>query len=82
MVIGETIASCFSIPKGHDVGDIVDPLESPEAFARDHGPGRYDADEHSLDPFPGTKVSARAWGSVIHYQDGYVALDPIPWGGR
>ena len=24
-------------------------------------------DQHSLDPFPGLKVSARAWGNVIHH---------------
>ena len=58
---------------------ILDSIESLEAFAREHGPGRYDVDEHSLDPFPGTKVSARAWGKVIHHQDGQVVLDPIPW---
>ena len=38
-----------------DVGDILDSIESLEAFARDHGPGRYDVDEHSLDPFPGQR---------------------------
>jgi hypothetical protein len=42
-------------------------------------PGRIGirVDEHSLDPFPGTKVSARAWGNVIHHKDGEVVLDPI-----
>jgi hypothetical protein len=69
----------FRISRAPDVGDILDPVETLEAFSRDHGPGRYDVDEHSLDPFPGTKFSARAWGKVIHYQDGYIALDPIPW---
>ena len=44
-----------------------------------YGPGRYDVDEHSLDPFPGTKVSAQAWGKGIHHQDGQVVLNPIPW---
>jgi hypothetical protein len=52
---------CFRISKGPVVGDILDSIEAVETFARDHGPGRYDVDEHSLDPFPGTKVSARAW---------------------
>jgi hypothetical protein len=70
----------YRISKGLDVGDIVDSIESLQAFARDNCPGRYLVDEHSLDPLPGTKSSAKAWGSVIHYQDGYVALDPIPWG--
>jgi hypothetical protein len=69
----------FRISNAPDVGDILDSVEALTAFARDHGPGRYDVDEHSLDPFRGSKVSARAWGKVIHYQDGYVALDPIPW---
>jgi len=44
-----------------------------------HGTGRCDVDEHSRDPFPGTKVSARAWGKEIHHEDGQVVLDPIPW---
>jgi hypothetical protein len=61
---------CFRISKGPDVGDILDSVEALRVFARDHGPGRYDVDEHSLDTFPGSSVSARAWGKVIHYQDG------------
>jgi hypothetical protein len=69
----------YGISKGPQVGDIIDSIESLEAFARNHAPARYDVDEHSLDPFPGTKVSARAWGKVIQHQDGQVVLDPIPW---
>ena len=69
----------FRISKCPDVGDILDSVEALTAVARDHGPGRYDVDERSLDPFPGTKVSARAWGQVIHHKDGQVVLDPIPW---
>jgi hypothetical protein len=49
---------------------ILDSIESVKALARYHGPGRYDVDEHSLDPFSGTKFSARSWGKVIHDQDG------------
>jgi hypothetical protein len=45
----------YRISKGPDVGNILDSIESLEAFARDHGPGRYDVDQHSLDPFPGIK---------------------------
>ncbi len=67
------------ISKAQDVGDIVDSLEALTSFARDHGPRRYDVDEHSLDPFPGKKVTARAWGKLIHHQDGQVVMDPIPW---
>ena len=80
MLIGKPETHFYRISKGLDVGDIVDSIESLQAFARDHGPGRYVVDEHSLEPFPGTKSSARGWGSLIHYQDGYVALDPIPSG--
>jgi hypothetical protein len=32
---------------------------------------------HPLDPFPATKVSARAWGKVIHHKDGQIAVDPF-----
>jgi hypothetical protein len=69
----------YRISKGAAVGDILDSVEALQACARDHGPGRYHVDEHSLDPFPGSNDSARAWGSVIHHQDGCVVLDPIPW---
>jgi hypothetical protein len=70
---------CFGVFQGSEVGDIVYSVESLEWFAREHGPDRYDVDEHSLDPFPGTKVTARAWGNVIHHQDGQVVMDPITW---
>jgi hypothetical protein len=67
----------YRISKGLDADDIVDSVESIETFARVHGPGRNNVDEHSLDPFPGTKVSARAWGKAIHDLDGQVVLKPI-----
>ena len=73
------MAILFRITKGPDGGDILDSIKALEAFARENGPGRYDVDEHSLDPFPGSKVSSRAWGKVIHHPDGQVVLDPIPW---
>jgi hypothetical protein len=69
----------YCITKSPEVGDIIDSVEALKSFAREHGPGRYDLDEHSSDPFPGTKVSPRSWGKVIHYEDGYVAMDPITW---
>jgi hypothetical protein len=69
----------YRVFKGPNVGDILDSIESLEAFARGHGPGRYNVDEHSFDPFPGTKVSARVWGKVIHHPGGQVVLDLIPW---
>jgi hypothetical protein len=78
-LLGDPMTRCFRISKGPDVSDILDSIESVEAFARDHGPGRYDVDEHSLEPFPGTKVSARARGKVIHHNDGQVVLDVMPW---
>jgi hypothetical protein len=59
------------------MGACVDSVESLDAFVRAHDPSRYQIDEHALEPFAGTRVSARAWGSVIHHQDGWVALDPI-----
>ena len=65
------------ISKGPDVGDFPVSLEALQAFARHHGPGRYDVDEHSLEPFPGTKGSPRAWSKLIYHQYGRVVLDPI-----
>jgi len=77
-IIGETMTRVYRISKGPAVRDILDSVETLAAFAREHGPGRYDVDEHSLDPFPGTKVSAGAWGKVILQADGPAVLDPIP----
>jgi hypothetical protein len=34
--------------------------------------------EHSIDPIPGTNTTARAWGKVIHHDDGQVVMDPMP----
>jgi hypothetical protein len=73
------MSGVFRISKGQDVGDILDSVEALPAFARDHGPGRYDVDEHSINLIGGTKVSARAWGKVFHLDDGQVVLEPIPW---
>jgi len=69
----------YRITKSPKVGEIVDSVDALESFARDHGPGRYDVGEHSLDPFPCAKVTARTSGKVIHHQDGHVVMDPIPW---
>jgi hypothetical protein len=70
----------YRITKSPKVGDIVDSVDALKSFAHENGPGPYDVDEHSLDPLLGTKVTARAWGKVINYEDGHVAMDPIPWG--
>jgi hypothetical protein len=77
--VGETMPHVYRITKSPDLGDIVQSVDDLRAFAREHGPGRYNVDEHSLDPFPGTNVTARAWGKVIHHKDGQVIPDPIPW---
>jgi len=69
----------YRITKSPKVGELVDSVDALEAFAKERGPSRYDVDEHSLDPFPGTKVTARAWGKAIHHKDGQVVMDPIPW---
>ena len=54
--ICKTMTRVFRISKSPDVGDILGSVDAVAAFARDHGPGRYDVHEYSLDPFPGTKV--------------------------
>jgi hypothetical protein len=48
----DTIAQVHRISKGPEVCDILHSIDALRAFAREHGPGRYDVDEHSLDPFP------------------------------
>ncbi len=75
-----TMTSAYRITKSPQLGDVVDSTEALEAFARAHGPGRYHVDEHSLDPFEGAKVVARAWGTVIHQRDGRIALKPFFFG--
>jgi hypothetical protein len=72
----------YRITKGPYPGELVDSIGALEAFALQYGPGRVDVDEQSLDPFPGTKVTCKAWGNAIHHQDGQVVLDPIPWQSR
>ena len=64
---------------GPDGGGFGDSIESLEAFARNHCPGSYVVNEHSLDPSAGTTVSARAWGKVIPHPDGQIVLDAISW---
>jgi hypothetical protein len=63
------------ISRTHGMGEFVDSIESLDLIARAQGSERYDIAEHSLEPFPGTKVSARAWGKVIYHQDGQVVID-------
>jgi len=72
------MAEVVRTSKGPDL-EVFDSVGPLQAFARDHCPGRYDVDQHSLDPFPGSKVIARAWGNVIDHKDAQVVLDPIPW---
>jgi hypothetical protein len=79
LVAAEPVARSYRFSRCPVVREILGSIEYLEPFALEHVPGRYDVDQHSLDPFPGTKVSSRAWGKVIHHQDGQVVLDPIPW---
>jgi hypothetical protein len=69
----------YRVTKSPEVGDLVGSIRAAEAFARDNGPGRYHVDEQSTDAFPGSKSTARGWGSVIHHRDGQIVLDPHPW---
>jgi hypothetical protein len=73
------VDSIYRVTKNPDVSQLVDSIEAVDAFSRQHGPGRYDVDEHSLHPFPGSNHVARAWGHLIHRQDGRVELEPHPW---
>jgi len=45
------MCSVYGISNGRNVGDILDSIDALPAFTHDHGLGRYDVDEHSLDPF-------------------------------
>jgi hypothetical protein len=67
----------FRVTKSPDVGDLVDSIQAAESFARSNGPGRYRVDEHSADPLPGSKSTAKGWGTVIHQPNGRVALKPF-----
>jgi hypothetical protein len=74
------MTTVYRITKSPQLGELVDSTDALEAFARAHGPGRYHAEEHLLEPFEGTKVAARAWGTVIHQPDGRIALKPFFFG--
>jgi hypothetical protein len=69
----------YRVTKSPEVGDLVDSIPAAETFARENGPGRYHVDEHATDRLHGSKSTARAWGTVIHHQDGRVVLEPHPW---
>jgi hypothetical protein len=73
------VADTFCISKGSRVDDSLDSTQSLETFARDHGPGRYDVDERSLESFLSSDHVARDWGHVIRRQEGQIVVDPIPW---
>ena len=53
--ISRSMSRVYRITKSLDIGDTLDSIESVEAFARDHGPGRYDVDEHWPRPVPRDK---------------------------
>jgi hypothetical protein len=74
----EIMPHVLRISKGPNVGDILDSIDCLSAFASSHGWGRQDVDEHFVDALPRTRVTARAWGKVIHHNGGQVVLDPIP----
>jgi hypothetical protein len=76
-IAGKTMTGRFRGATDSTIGDVLHLAESLEAFTRDHDPVRYDVDEHSDDPFPGTNISARASGKLIHHRDGKVEHDPI-----
>ena len=81
-IVGDSMSRLYPIPQVPDVGDLVDSVESLEEFARENGPGRYHVEEHAAESLPGSKSSARAWGTVIHHTDGQVVLEPRPWDER
>jgi hypothetical protein len=63
----------------YGVPGTVESIEAVETFARENGLGRYTIDEQAANPFPGSKSTAREWGSLIHLRDGQIVLDPHPW---
>jgi hypothetical protein len=79
-LIGQIMTHVYRITKSPDVGTLVDSEEDLEAFARDHGPGPYHVDEHSLDPFEGSNAKARGWGTIIHQPNGRIAVKPFFFG--
>jgi len=76
------VTQIYRRSKGFNLGDLVDSVEEFTAFAREHGPGRYDVDEHPPRPVEGSNATARAWGTVIHQPDGRVALNPFFFGDQ
>jgi hypothetical protein len=73
------MTAVYRISKSPDIGEILDSVEALQAFARDYTPGRHDVNEHSLDQFRGSKVSASARGKVIDRHDHQVDLKIDRW---
>jgi hypothetical protein len=57
----DAMAESELVTESPDVDDLVDSAEALALCARQHGHARYHVDEHSVDLFPGTRVSAREW---------------------
>ncbi len=74
------MATVYRVTKVLDVSQLVDSVDAIEAFAREHGPGRYVVDEHTSEPLPRSTPVARAWGVVVHQPDGRVAMKPFFYG--
>jgi hypothetical protein len=69
----------YRVSKSPEIGEVVDSIPAVETYVRETGIGRYQVDEHALEPLPGSKATARAWGTAIHKQGGEVVLEPYPW---
>jgi hypothetical protein len=74
------MSTVYRITKKPEVGQLVDSTEALERFARENGPGFYHVDEHSLEPFEGSKHSARPWGTIIHRWNGRILAKPFFYG--
>ena len=49
--VDNSMSRVYRVSKGQEVGEVVASIKAVEAFARDHGPGRYHVDEIGQMPF-------------------------------
>jgi hypothetical protein len=65
---------CYHVFNEASADGFVPTIDAIGAFVREHGPGCYSVDVHFRHILPGSVISSRAWGKVIHHLGGKVAI--------
>src|SRR4051812_47650375 len=72
----------FQIARGGELVAIVHSIEALMGEARRLRPGLYDVTEFFAESTEGRPRTSRAWGAVVHHEDGRVVADPIDYSDK